>query len=116
MTIPSLTSITRAGIALAILLLAAGCESPPRTIREIERNLEAFKARPNMHTLEVLDKSFDKIQAQVDALQAEGDTVRADLYRRQAFLLRYEYRAVRREFIRWSQEQLNKNNPGPSSK
>jgi hypothetical protein len=59
-------------------------------------------------TLEALDKSFDKIQMQIDALQAKGDTVQADLYRRQAFTLRYEYRAVRREFIRWSNEQLNK--------
>ena len=108
MTMPSLISAARKGIVLVLLVLAVGCNRPAGTIREIERNLEVFKANPNMVTLEALDKSFDKIQAQIDAMQAKGDTVQADLYRRQAFTLRYEYRAVRREFIRWSNEQLNK--------
>ena len=114
MTMPSLIPLARQGMLLAILLLVGACSRPSaihpevETIREIERNLESFKANPNMATLETLDKSFDKIQAQIDALKAQGDTVQADLYRRQAFTLRYEYRAVRREFIRWSNEQLNK--------
>ena len=104
----SLISLACHGIVLAILLLLSACNQPAETIREIQKNLEIFKAKPNMVTLEALDKSFDKIQTQIDALQAKGDTVQADLYRRQAFTLRYEYRAVRREFIRWSNEQLNK--------
>ena len=108
MTMPSLNPLARQGILLAILLLLSACSQPVETIREIERNLEIFKTNPNMVTLEALDKSFDKIQTQIDALQAKGDTVQADLYRRQAFTLRYEYRAVRREFIRWSNEQLSK--------
>jgi hypothetical protein len=110
---PSLISLARQGMVLAILLLLSACNQPVETIREIEKNLEIFKAKPNMVTLEALDKSFDKIQAQIDALQAEGDTVQADLYRRQAFTLRYEYRAVRREFIRWSNEQLKKKTKPP---
>ena len=113
MTMPSLISLARQGMVLAILLLLSACNQPVETIREIEKNLEIFKAKPNMVTLEALDKSFDKIQAQIDALQAEGDTVQADLYRRQAFTLRYEYRAVRREFIRWSNEQLKKKTKPP---
>ena len=108
MTMPSLNPLARQGIVLAIFLLLSACSQPVETIREIERNLEIFKTNPNMVTLEALDKSFDKIQTQIDALQAKGDTVQADLYRRQAFTLRYEYRAVRREFIRWSNEQLSK--------
>ncbi len=111
MTMPSLISATRKAIVLVLLFLISGCNRPAGTIREIEHNLTNFKARPNMVTLEALDKSFDKIQAQIEALEAKGDTVQADLYRRQAFTLRYEYRAVRREFIRWSQEQLKKNPP-----
>ncbi len=110
---PSLIPLARQGMVLAILLLLSACNQPVETIREIEKNLEIFKAKPNMVTLEALDKSFDKIQAQIDALQAEGDTVQADLYRRQAFTLRYEYRAVRREFIRWSNEQLKKKTKPP---
>ena len=113
MTMPSLIPLARQGMVLAILLLLSACNQPVETIREIEKNLEIFKAKPNMVTLEALDKSFDKIQAQIDALQAKGDTVQADLYRRQAFTLRYEYRAVRREFIRWSHEQLKKKTKPP---
>jgi len=108
MTMPSLILQTIRGLVVAILVLMAACSRPDDTIREIKQKLEIFKAKPNMATLEDLDKSFDKIQAQIDAMQAKGDTVQADLYKRQAFTLRYEYRAVRREFIRWSNEQLQK--------
>jgi len=105
---PSLIPLARQSLVLVIFLLIAGCSRHEETIREIKQNLEVFKSKPNMVTLEALDKSFDKIQAQIDAMQAKGDIVQADLYRRQAFTLRYEYRAVRREFIRWSNERLNK--------
>jgi len=108
MTMSSLIPHARQGLVVVILLLLAACSQPTETIREIKQKLEIFKAKPNMVTLEALDKSFDKIQTQIDALQAKGDTVQADLYRRQAFTLLYEYRAVRREFMRWSNEQLNK--------
>ena len=119
MTMPSLIPRARRGFVLVILLLLGACGRPDAinpeaaTIHEIERNLHTFKANPNMVTLEALDKSFDKIQVQIDELKARGDTVQADLYRRQAFTLRYEYRAVRREFIRWSNEQLNKKTKPP---
>lgn len=108
MTMPSLISQTCRCLLVAVLFLLAACNRPDDTIREIKQKLEIFKANPNMATLEDLDKSFDKIQAQIDAMQAKGDAVQADLYKRQAFTLRYEYRAVRREFIRWSNEQVGK--------
>jgi len=112
MTIPSLQSIARAVlIGLAAALLSA-CDTPGGTIREIRANLEVFKKNPNMLTLEKLDASFDKIETQIRGLEEKGDIVQADLFRRQALTLRYEYRSIRREFIRWSEEQLEKEAPG----
>lgn len=108
MTIPSLQSISRAVLAGWMAFALAACERPGDTVREIRENLEVFKAEPNMLTLEKLDASFDKIEAQIRDLEEKGDTVQADLFRRQALTLRYEYRSIRREFIRWSEEQLKK--------
>jgi hypothetical protein len=108
MTIPSLQSIARVVLAGLIAFVLAACGRPGDTIREIRDNLEVFKTNPNMLTLEQLDSSFDKIEGQIRELEAKGDTVQADLFRRQALTLRYEYRSVRREFIRWSEEQLKR--------
>lgn len=111
MTISSLQSIARMVIPGLLALALAACERPGETIREIRNNLEVFKTTPNRLTLEQLDASFDKIEAQLRELEAKGDTVQADLFRRQALTLRYEYRLVRREFIRWSEERLEKGAP-----
>ena len=78
MTMPSLISQTCRCLLVAVLFLLAACNRPDDTIREIKQKLEIFKANPNMATLEDLDKSFDKIQAQIDAMQAKGDAVQAD--------------------------------------
>jgi predicted nucleic acid-binding Zn-ribbon protein len=111
MTIPSLPSIARLSVLGFLIALLAACDTPGGTIREIRANLEVFKKTPNMLTLEKLDASFDKIETQIRDLEEKGDTVQADLFRRQALTLRYEYRAIRREFIRWSEEQLKKDTP-----
>ena len=116
MTIPSLQSIARVALLGFLAAALAACDSPGGTIREIRANLELFKNSPNMLTLEKLDASFDKIEAQIRDLEAKGDIVQADLFRRQALTLRYEYRSIRREFIRWSEEQLRKDAaPGEDS-
>ena len=107
MTISSLQSIARVTVIGLLALMLAGCDTPAGTIREIRANLEVFKKTPNMLTLEKLDASFDKIEAQIRDLEERGDIVQSDLFRRQALTLRYEYRSIRQEFIRWSEEQLN---------
>jgi hypothetical protein len=115
MTIPSLPTIARIALLGLLAMVIAACDTPGdtpgSTIREIRANLEVFKKTPNMATLEKLDASFDKIEEQIRKLEAKEDVVHADLFRRQAFTLRYEYRSIREEFIRWSEEQLKK--PGP---
>jgi hypothetical protein len=114
MTIPSLQSIAKVALLCLAAAALAACDTPGGTIREIRSNLEVFKKTPNMLTLEKLDASFDKIDAQVRDFEEKGDTVQADLFRRQALTLRYEYRAIRMEFIRWSEEQLQKGPPESS--
>ena len=111
MTIPSLPTIARIALLGLLAMVIAACDTPGDTIREIRANLEIFKKTPNMATLEKLDASFDKIEEQIRKLEAKEDVVHADLFRRQAFTLRYEYRSIREEFIRWSEDQLKK--PGP---
>ena len=99
---------------LVILLSGAaafclvGCDSPGGTIRDIRKNLDAFQAAPSQPALERLEKSFVKIDAAIKNLEAKEDLAQADLFRRQAMTLRYEYRAMRAVFIKWSEEQAAK--------
>jgi hypothetical protein len=100
-------------IGLAALCIV-GCDSPGGTIREIRKNLDSFKANPSTPALEKLEKSFVKIDAAIKELEAKEDLAQADLFRRQAMTLRYEYRAMRAAFIKWSEEQAAKQPADPS--
>jgi hypothetical protein len=91
-----------------------GCDSPGGTIREIRQNLDAFKAAPSHPALEKLEKSFVKIDAAIKDLEAKEDLDQADLFRRQAMTLRYEYRVMQAAFIKWSEEQAAKQAAGGS--
>jgi len=95
-------------------LFVAGCDSPGGTIREIRQNLDAFKANPSAPALEKLEKSFLKIDAAIKNLESKEDLAQADLFRRQAMTLRYEYRAMRAAFIKWNEEQSSKQSAGGS--
>jgi hypothetical protein len=100
-------------IGLAALCIL-GCDSPGGTIREIRKNLDSFKANPSAPALEKLEKSFLKIDAAIKDLETKDDLAQADLFRRQAMTLRYEYRAMRAAFIKWSEEQSVKEAAGGS--
>lgn len=98
---------------MAVLTLGlAACDSPAGTVREIKQNLETFQKYPTIRTKERLDRSFDKINEQIKALEDRGDTVNADLFRRQALTLLYEYHSTRMAFSKWSAEQANLPNVG----
>lgn len=75
---------------------------------EIRENLNAFQRQPNIITLDTLSKSFKKIDDQIRDLEARERIEEADLYRRQAMLMREEYRQTRIEFLKWSQRQSRK--------
>jgi len=118
MTTPSQPRPSPAGRLAAALLLAAAlaaCDTPAHTIKELRTNLDTFQKAPNMATLERLDQSFDKIDAQIRELESKGDAVQADLFRRQAMTMRYEYRSTRMAFLKWAEEQaaLKTNSPTP---
>jgi hypothetical protein len=76
MTIPSLQSIARVALLGLLSIALAACDTPGGTIREIRAHLEVFKKTPNMATLEQLDASFDKIEAQIRELEKKSDIVR----------------------------------------
>jgi len=90
---------------LAFALL--GCDSPGGTIREIRKGLDAFKAAPSQAALEKIDKSFVKIDADIKNFESKEDFAQADLFRRQAMTLRYEYLAMRAAFLKWSEERAS---------
>ena len=77
-------------------------------IRDIRQNLDAFKASPSDAALEKVEKSFVKIDAAIKDLEAKEDLAQADLFRRQAMTLRYEYRAMHAAYLTWKQEQAVK--------
>ena len=102
-------------ILLAILTLGlAACDSTAGTVREIKQNLESFQKYPTIQTKERLNRSFDKINDQIRALEERGDTVNADLFRRQALTLLYEYHSTRLAFSKWSAEQATLPTEGKS--
>lgn len=90
---------------LAVLFCLTGCDSPEGTIREIRKNLDSFKASPNEVKLDELEKSFRSIDAAVKDLEEKEDFAQADLFRRQAMTLRYEFLAMKTAFLKWREGQ-----------
>lgn len=99
-----LYSISFFVVGVALLCLA-GCDSPARSIREIRQNIDDFKAAPSQASLEVIDRSFVKIDTVIKDFEAKEDFAQADLFRRQALTLRYEYRAMREAYLKWKEDQ-----------
>lgn len=77
-------------------------------IRDIRKNLDAFKASPSDAALEKIEKSFVKIDTAIKDFEAKEDLAQADLFRRQAMTLRYEYRVMRAAYLTWKEEQRAK--------
>ena len=108
MTIPSHSPFARVGSLWFILLALAlliGCDSPSSTIQEIKRNLDTFKSFPNLKTKEAVEKSFAKMEVQIQDLEAKNDIVQYDLFRRQAFTLRYDFHSTLLEIAKWNTEE-----------
>ena len=111
MTTPSLSPFTRiVGLLFFVLALCfvVGCDSPSSTICEIRRNLDTFKSSPNLQTKEALEKSFAKMEVQIQELEAKGDTVQYDLFRRQSFTLRYDFHSTLLEIAKWNSEEAER--------
>ena len=111
MTTPSLSPFTRiVGSLFFVLALCfvVGCDSPSSTIREIRGNLDTFKSSPNLQTKEALEKSFAKMEVQIQELEAKGDTVQYDLFRRQSFTLRYDFHSTLLEIAKWNSEEAER--------
>lgn len=108
MTTSSLWSLLKrscSGFAFLVVVLLAACDSPEKSVREIRENLNAFQRQPNIITLDTLNKSFIKIDEQIQRLVDDDRINEADLYRRQAMLMREEYLQTRNNFLKMSQRQ-----------
>ncbi len=104
----------QAALAVCFLLtFMAGCDSPDKTLVEIRENLTAFQRQPNIITLDKLSKSFKKMDEHLESLKARERTDEADLYFRQAKLMREEYLQTRNNFLKWSQRQ-SQQSPQPA--
>jgi len=88
--------------------LLIGCDSPSSTIQEIKRNLDTFKSSPNIKTKEAVEKSFAKMEVQIQDLEAKNDIVQYDLFRRQAFTLRYDFHSTLLEIAKWNAEEAER--------
>lgn len=80
--------------ALAALFLA-GCDSAQRTVETARKQLTEFKASPDSARQAALEQSLAKLDGQIAGLEKKGDTVQADLFRRQAAALRSDFQAAR---------------------
>ena|GEM_PF-5406005 len=110
MTTPSRTLFFRFGSLFLVmaLCLLTGCDSPSSRIQEIKRNLDAFKCSPNQQTKEALEKSFAMMEVQIQKLEAKGDIVQFDLFRRQAFTLRYDFHSTLLAIAKWNAEEAER--------
>ncbi len=88
------------------------CDRPAGLVQKIRTDLDSFQKNPTHATLAELDGSFQEIDALIREFEAREDFAQADLYRRQAMTMRYEYRATRQAFLKWSEEQAAKIKPG----
>jgi len=81
--------------ALAILLALTGCDSPTRTVDITRQQLAAYQAAPDPGKQAGIEESLAKLDSQVEALEQKGDTIQADLFRRQASRLRTDFQAAK---------------------
>ena len=107
LTNPSLRLATGLLSLLAALTLSS-CDRPAGLVRKIRTDLDSFQKNPTQATLAELDASFQEIDGLIREFEAREDFAQADLYRRQAMTMRYEYRATRQAFLKWSEEQAAK--------
>ena len=85
----------RSLLAVACLLVLAGCDSPSRTVDSAKKELSAFQAAPDAEKQAAVEQTLAKLDAQIDALDKKGDHTQADIFRQQAFDLRSDFQAAK---------------------
>jgi ABC-type Fe3+ transport system substrate-binding protein len=81
--------------AVAVVLVLAGCDSPSRTIDTARKQLAEFQAAPDAEKQAAVEKSLDKLDAQIEQLAQKGDRSQADLLRSQASGLHTDFQAAK---------------------
>lgn len=83
---------------LALLAVAVGlaaCDSPGRTVQTTKSQIAAFQANPDSAKQAAVEESLARLDLQVGELEKKGDTIQADLFRRQAASLRSDFQAAK---------------------
>ena len=79
----------------AIVLALAGCDSASQTVDTARKELAAFQAAPDAEKQAAVEKSLNKLDAQVEQIAQKGDRAQADLLRNQASNLRTDFQAAK---------------------
>jgi hypothetical protein len=85
----------RSLLAVACLVVLAGCDSPSRTVDSAKKELSAFQAAPDAAKQAAVEQTLAKLDVQIDALEKKGDHTQADSFRQQAFNLRSDFQAAK---------------------
>lgn len=82
--------------ALALFaLLAAGCDSPQRTVDQLRGEIDAYAAAPADDKAAKIEQGFQKLDAQITALRSSGKDVEARAWQQELDTLRVKYAAAR---------------------
>jgi len=88
----------RIGVLLSLcfgVFLICGCDSPDRTLDTIRKDLAAYKTTPNAETQIEVERSFEKLDDQIDKLRRDGRSAEAAAVEGIASNLRGDFRAAR---------------------
>lgn len=80
---------------LAVAACLAACDSPGRTVQTTKARISAFQANPDSSKQAAVEESLARLDLQVGELEKKGDTIKADLFRRQAASLRSDFQAAK---------------------
>jgi septal ring factor EnvC (AmiA/AmiB activator) len=81
--------------AVAMVAILAGCDSPSRTVDTARKQLAAFQAAPDSKKQAEVETSLAKLDAQIQALETQGDVAQAEILRHQSRNLHNDFQAIR---------------------
>lgn len=82
------------GCALVFLLAVSACDSPQRTLQQLQNDISAYAADPTPERADKIEAGFDRLKSQIGRLVQSGDDEAAKSLNRQSDALRAQYVAA----------------------